>query len=36
VEYVKSIIDSKPGARNWAVEDKELVIDQVLQKGDGM
>jgi hypothetical protein len=36
VEYVKSIVDSKPGVRNWAVEDKELVTDLVLQMGDGM
>jgi hypothetical protein len=36
VEYVKSIFDSKPGVRNWAVEDKELVTDLVLEKGDGM
>jgi hypothetical protein len=36
VEYVKSIVNSKPGVRNWAMKDKELVTDLVLQKGDGM
>lgn len=36
VQYVRSIVDSKPGMRNWAAEDKELVIDLLLQKADGM
>jgi hypothetical protein len=35
VKYVRSIVGSKPGMRNWAVEDKELVIDLLLQKADG-
>jgi hypothetical protein len=36
VQYVRSIVDSKPGVRRWAVEDKEVVTDLILQKADGM
>ena len=36
VQYVRSIVDSKPGMRNWAMEDKELVTTLLSQKGDGM
>jgi hypothetical protein len=36
VQYVRSIVDRKPGIRNWAMEDKELVTTLLSQKGDGM
>ncbi|KAH9965039.1 hypothetical protein BGW80DRAFT_1255032 [Lactifluus volemus] len=36
IQFVRSVVDSKPGMRNWAAEDKELVIDLLLQKADGM
>jgi hypothetical protein len=36
VNYVKSIVDSNPGMRSWAVGDKELVIDVLSEKADGM
>ena len=36
IDYVRSIVDSNPGMRNWTVEDKELVIDELSKKADGM
>jgi hypothetical protein len=36
IDYVTSIVGSNPGMRNWRVEDKELVIDELSQKADGM
>jgi hypothetical protein len=36
VNCVRSIIKSDPGMRRWRVEDKELVIDALSQKSDGM
>ena len=36
IDYVTSIVGSNPGMRNWTVEDKELVIDELSQKADGM
>jgi hypothetical protein len=36
VHYVRTIVDSNPGIRNWTVGDKELVIDVLSQKADGM
>ena len=36
IDYVRSFVGSNPGMRNWTVEDKELVIDELSQKADGM
>jgi hypothetical protein len=36
IDYVTSIVGSNPGMRNWTMEDKELVIDELSQKADGM
>ena len=36
IDYVTSIVGSNPGMRNWTVEDKELVIDELSKKADGM
>ena len=36
IDYITSIVGSNPGMRNWTVEDKELVIDELSQKADGM
>jgi hypothetical protein len=36
VHYIKTIVDSKPGIRNWTMEDKELVIDVLSERADGM
>jgi hypothetical protein len=36
VQYVKTIVDRKPGIRNWAMKDKALVTTLLSQKGDGM
>ena len=36
VEYVKSFIDTDSKMRRWKVVDKELVIEVLIQKSDGM
>ena len=36
INYVRSFVGSNPGMRNWTVEDKELVIDDLSKKSDGM
>ena len=36
VDYITSIVNSDLGMRRWRVEDKELVIDILSQKADGM
>ena len=36
IDYVRSFVGSNPGMRKWTVEDRELVIDEVSQKADGM
>jgi hypothetical protein len=38
VDYVKSIVysDSEPIIRRWRQEDKELVIETLAEKADGM
>ena len=36
VDYIRSFVGSNPGMRNWKVEDKELVIDELSQKANGM
>ena len=36
VDYVTFIVNSDPGMRRWRVEDRELVIDVLSQKADGM
>ena len=34
--YIKSVIHSDRRVRKWRVEDKELVIDTLIRKADGM
>jgi hypothetical protein len=34
--YVKSVVQSDRRVRKWRVEDKELVIDTLIKKADGM
>ena len=36
IDYVTSFVGPNPGMRNWTVEDRELVIDELSQKADGM
>jgi hypothetical protein len=36
VNYVTSIVNSDLGMRRWKVEDRELVIDTLSQKADGV
>jgi hypothetical protein len=36
LNYVKTIVHSDPQMRKWRVEDKELVIDVLSQKANGM
>ena len=35
-EYVKSVVNSDPKMRSWRKADKELVIDVLMKKADGM
>jgi hypothetical protein len=35
-DYVKSVVYSDRKMRKWRVEDKELVIDMLVRKADGM
>jgi hypothetical protein len=34
--YIKSVINAHPGNRRWKVEHKQLVIDVLTRKADGM
>jgi hypothetical protein len=34
--YVRSIINTDPKNRNWRTEDKQLVIDVLTERADGM
>jgi len=38
VDYVRSIVysDSEPIMRRWRTEDKELVIETLAERADGM
>ena len=36
VEYIKSVVDKNPRNRRWRTEDKQLVIDVLTKKADGM
>jgi hypothetical protein len=35
-DYIKSVINSNPKNKRWKAEDKQLVIDVLTQKADGM
>ena len=35
-DYVKSVVHSDRKMRRWRVEDRELVIDMLVRKADGM
>ena len=35
-EYIKSVINTHPKNRRWKVEHKQLVIDVLTKKADGM
>jgi hypothetical protein len=35
-DYIKSVVYSDRKMRKWRVEDKELVIDTLVRKADGM
>jgi hypothetical protein len=34
--YIKSVVDTHPENRRWKVEDKQLVIEVITDKADGM
>ena len=34
--YIKSVINTSPKTKRWKAEDKQLVIDSLTEKGDGM
>jgi hypothetical protein len=36
LDYVKFVVHSDPKMRKWTAEDKELAIDTLSQKADGM
>ena len=36
VEYIKSVVNENPRNRRWRTEDKQLVIDVLTKKADGM
>jgi hypothetical protein len=36
IEYIKSVIHSDQKMKNWREEDKQLVIDTLSDKADGM
>jgi hypothetical protein len=36
LEYIRSVIHSDPKSRRWRAEDKELVIDVLSEKANGM
>ena len=35
-DYIKSVINTEPKNKRWKVEDKQLVIDVLTRKADGM
>jgi hypothetical protein len=36
IKYIKSVIHSDRKMKNWREEDKQLVIDTLSDKADGM
>jgi len=36
IQYVKSVVESDPKTRRWGEEDKQLVINTLARKADGM
>jgi len=36
IEYLKYVVESDPKMGKWREEDKQLVIDTLAQKADGM
>jgi hypothetical protein len=34
--YIKSVVNTDPNMRRWKAADKELVIDMLIKKSDGM
>jgi hypothetical protein len=34
--YIKSVVNTDPNMRRWKTTDKELVIDVLIKKSDGM
>jgi len=36
IKYIKSIVDTNPNMQNWNLEHKQLVIDVLTKKVDGM
>jgi hypothetical protein len=36
VDYVRSIVNSDAGMRRWRIEDKELVVNALSERADGM
>ena len=34
--YIKSVINTDKGMRRWNAEDKQLVIDVLTKRADGM
>jgi hypothetical protein len=36
VDYIRSVVDTDLKMRKWRVDDKELVIDVLTKKADGM
>ncbi len=36
INYIKSVVETDANIRKWRAEDKQLVIDSLSQKADGM
>jgi hypothetical protein len=36
IDYIKSVVESDPKLGKWREEDKQLVIDTLSRKADGM
>ena len=35
-DYIRSVVNSEPNMQDWKVEDRNLVIDTLIKKADGM
>jgi len=35
-DYIRSVVKTDPKMENWRAEDKELVIEVLTKKADGM
>jgi hypothetical protein len=35
-KYIKSVVNKDPRNRKWKAEDKQLVIDELTERADGM